>query len=95
MWDLFTHTCHNNLPLKCEMDMLPFKRKLSHPQTLVLIPPLPQRLSIQGVGRTFRRTIGSDTTVGSPRGGSHEGSSTLGLRTTSQISWTPHFNPKP
>jgi hypothetical protein len=27
--------------------------------------------------------------------GQPRGSSTLGSRTTSQVSWTPHFNPKP
>ncbi|MCI21347.1 hypothetical protein A2U01_0042514 [Trifolium medium] len=59
--------------------MLPLKRKLSSSINLYLYrrccgqrdpPPdhLSGRLSIQGVSSTLRRTIDSDTTVGSTRG---------------------------
>ncbi|PNX66047.1 hypothetical protein L195_g054864, partial [Trifolium pratense] len=60
--------------------MFPLKQKFSSSYTCTAVshtaqrdpPPdhLSRRLSIHGASSTLRRTIGSDTTVGSPRGGS-------------------------
>ncbi|KAK2385362.1 hypothetical protein QL285_072605 [Trifolium repens] len=41
MWDFFTHTCHNNLPLKCESIhswiCSPSSRSFLHPYTCTAV----------------------------------------------------------
>jgi hypothetical protein len=107
---LLTHTCHNNLSRKCESNhswtcspssgsFLTHKHLYLYCCCHTQRDPPPDHL----VRKTF------DTRSRSNPSSNHQlwyhswvtmkgklrGSSTLGSRTTLQVSWTPRFNPKP